>query len=114
MSSVASFTLDEAGSAQKKIKIDQDAKFPTQHHAQLLPKRAAGTTCRPTWCSINKDEDGSYDRFAVDERQAGVACDLWVARRSRSTGAGPRVVEVTGALSRLNAQRVCGNSTCHG
>ena len=103
---------DEAGSAQKKIKVDQDAKFPLSV-TLTLPKRARWYDLQAYLVLVNKDEDGSTigSRWMSVKRGSPA---IYGSHVESIAGAGPRVVEVTGALSRLNAQRVCGNSTCHG
>jgi hypothetical protein len=45
-----------------------------------------------------------------DDRSAA----LYGSRVQSIIGAGPRAVEVTGSLSRMNAKRACGNTTCEG
>jgi subtilisin family serine protease len=100
------------GNGQKRIKIDQDAKFP-RSITIAIPKRARWYDLHTHLVLYNKDEDGK----TVGSR--------WMTPKDRSPAiygshvqsvisAGSRAVEVTGALSRLNAKRVCGNMTCNG
>ena len=45
-----------------------------------------------------------------DDRSAA----LYGSHVQSIVSAGPRAVEVTGSLSRMNAKRACGNTTCEG
>ena len=100
------------GGASKKIKIDQDAPFPTSMRMDI-PKRGRWYDVHTHLGLYNKDENGDVigSRWMTpDDRSAA----LYGSHVQSIVSAGPRAVEVTGTLSRLNAKRACGNTTCEG
>jgi hypothetical protein len=100
------------GGAQKKLKIDPDAKFPTSIRIPLT-KRARWYDLHTHLGLYNKDENG--DTVGVrwmTPKARGAA--FYGSHVQSIVSAGPRAVEVTGGLSRLNAKHVCGNTTCAG
>lgn len=100
------------GNGQKKIKVDQDAKFPRSITISI-PKRARWYDLHTHLILTNKDEDGKNvgSRWMTPKRKSAA---IYGSHVQSIAGAGSRAVEVTGALSRLNAKRVCGNTTCKG
>lgn len=100
------------GGAKKKIKIDQDAAFPTSMRIDI-PKKGRWYDAHTYLGLYNKDENGDVIGSRWMEPDDGSAA-IYGSRVQSIVTAGPRAVEVTGALSRMNAKRTCGNTTCAG
>ncbi len=100
------------GGAEKKLKIDQDAPFPTSMRI-ALPKRARWYDLHTHLGLYNKDENGDTVGARWMSPKARSAA-LYGSHVQSIVSAGPRAVEVAGGVSRLNAKHVCGNTTCAG
>ena len=96
----------------KRIKVDQSADFP-DHITLALPTKARWCDARASIGLINKDDNGNQIGGRYQSVRQGSPA-LYGSSVRGIVGAGPRAVEVTGAVSALNAKRVCGNSTCAG
>lgn len=103
--------LDGRG-VSKKIKIDQSQPFPTSMKVEL-PKRARWSDAYGYLVLYNKDADGKT--IGVNGMRIKKPSPAIYGSHVKSIDkAGARAVEVTGAMSRLNEQRVCGKSACSG
>lgn len=108
----AYINISGAGGVSKKITIDQDEPFPTSMKVKL-PERARSYDAYGYLVLYNKDENG--DTIGVNGMRVKPASPAIYGSHVKSIDkAGARAVEVTGAMSRLNAQRVCGKSNCAG
>ena len=96
----------------QRIKVDQSADFP-DHITLPLPTRARWCDARASIGLINKDDDGNQVGGRYQSVRQGSPA-LYGSSIRDVVGAGPRAVEVVGAVSELNAKRVCGNLTCVG
>ncbi len=96
----------------KRIKVDQSADFP-DHITVALPTRASLVRCASQRRSHQQGRRRESDRRTLPAVRKGSPA-LYGSSVRGIVGAGPRAVEVTGAVSALNAKRVCGNSTCAG
>lgn len=101
-----------ARGASNKIKVDQSAAFP-DHITVALPIRARWCDARASLGLINKDDDGNQIGGRYQSVRQGSPA-LYGSSVRDIFGAGPRAVEVTGAVSALNAKRVCDNPSCAG
>jgi subtilisin family serine protease len=96
-----------------KLKVDQDETFPTQMRVKL----SKGARWYDVYAFLelrNKDENGNtigYEFLRVNDG----APAFYGSRIEKVLGAGPRAVEVTGGVSELRAERVCGpKANCAG
>lgn len=108
----AYINLSKGGGVSKKIKIDQSEPFPTSMKVKL-PPRARSYDAYGYLVLYNKDESGDV----VGVNGMGVkpgSPAIYGSHVQSIDKAGARAVEVTGAMSRLNAQRACGKSNCSG
>lgn len=104
--------LDGARGVSKKIKIDQSEPFPTSMTVKL-PTEARWHDAYAYLIVYNKDENG--DTIGVNFQRVKKTSPAIYGSNVRSIDrAGSRAIEVTGAMSRLNARRVCGKSNCSG
>jgi len=104
-------SLDGMG-VSKKIKIDQSQPFPTSMKV-ALPTRARWSDAYGYLVLYNKDDNGrtiGVNGMSIKKPSPAV----YGSHVKSIDKAGARAVEVTGAVSRLNAQRVCGKSGCSG
>ncbi|MEO8105694.1 MAG: S8 family serine peptidase [Actinomycetes bacterium] len=100
------------GNGQKKIKVDQDAKFPLSVTIDI-PKRARWYDLHTHLILINKDENGKTigSTWMTPKKRSAA---IYGSHVQSIASSGTRAVEVTGGLSPLNAKRACGNTTCKG
>lgn len=100
------------GGGRGVLKIDQAEPFPKQMTVELT--RATRWSDAFIYLVLyNKDEDGETigaNGFRLHRPSPA----LYGSHVDAVVGAGRRHVEVTGALSPLNAKRVCGTWTCAG
>jgi hypothetical protein len=105
-------SLNPGRGISKKIKIDQSAPFPTSMKVQL-PKSARWSDAYGYLVLYNKDADGKT--IGVNGMRIKKPSPAIYGTHVQSIDkAGSQAVEVTGAMSRLNEQRVCGKSACSG
>lgn len=96
----------------KKIAIDQSQPFPTGMKIKM-PTGARWADAYGYLVLYNKDADGKT--IGVNGMRINQPSPAIYGSHVQSIDkAGTRAVEVTGAMSRLNEERVCGKSSCAG
>jgi len=104
--------FDGPAGAAKRIKVDPDEPFPTSMKIDL-PRKGRWLDAHVHLIVYDKDEDGRTigNRSWIIQPQSPA---LYGSRIVDVNKAGPRAVEVTGGMSRLNRNRVCGKDNCAG
>ncbi|HVQ87921.1 MAG TPA: S8 family serine peptidase [Actinomycetes bacterium] len=100
------------GAAERRLKVDPDQPFPTSIKIPL-PKAGRWSDAHVHLGLYNKDDQG--ETIGVRWMTPNVKSPaLYGSHVASIVGAGARNVEVAGAMSRLNAKRVCGKNLCEG